>query len=136
MRLFRALLLLGVGAAGALAADRLLSRNVEPTSQTPPIERIDPGAGDPPLVWIDGALENVGADQLLLRDGDGPTITVERFSGQATRFFRPDGDRWSELSSEDIDSIAGGEDACIEALVDGEAFLAIRVFLERACAPA
>jgi hypothetical protein len=136
MRLIRAFLLLGVGAAGALAADRVFFRPVEPAAETPPIERIDPGAGDPPLVWIDGALENVGADQLLLRDGPGPTITVERFSGQATRFFRPDGGRWRELSTGDIDAIAGGEDACIEALVDGEAFLAIRVFLERACAPA
>jgi hypothetical protein len=136
MSLIRALLLLGVGVTSGFVADRLLVRPVEPTSETPPIERIDPGAGDPPLVWIDGSLENVGQDQLLLREGEGPTITVQRFSGQATRFFRPDGGQWREISTSDIDSVADGEEACVEALVDGEAFLAIRVFLERTCAPA
>lgn len=136
MRFVWGVLLLAIGAAAAIAADRLLITEVQPLSGTPPIERTEPMPGDPPLVWIGGSLEDVGESQVLLREGDeGPSVTIERFSGDATRFFRPvDGD-WQQLASEEIDSIAAGEDACIEALVDGETFLAIRVFLERTCAP-
>lgn len=136
MRLIRGLLLLGLGAAGAVAADRLLIRQIEPTAGSPPVSRTEPRPGDPPLIWVDGSLEDVGETQLLLREGEGPTVTVERFAGHATRFFRPDGDEWRELAEDEIAAIVTGEDACIEALVDGEAFLAIRVFLERTCAPA
>lgn len=132
----RGLLLLALGAAGAVAADRLLIRQTEPTGGSPPISRTEPRPGDPPLVWVDGSLEEVGDSQLLLREGEGPTITVERFAGDATRFFRPDGDGWRQLAEDELVAIVTGEDACIEAVVDGEAFLAIRVFLERLCAPA
>jgi len=135
MRLLTGLLLLGIGAAGAVAADRALLSDVEPLTGSPPIERTEPGEGDPALVWVDGSLEDVGEDQLILVQGDGPRVVVERFAGQATRFFQPDGGSWREMSREEVGRIRAGEDACIEALVDGEAFLAIRVFLERLCAP-
>ncbi|MGH2692593.1 MAG: hypothetical protein ACRDHM_08840 [Actinomycetota bacterium] len=135
MRLLRGLLLLGIGAAGAVAADRMLIRSIEPVSGSPPIERTEPNEGDPPLVWIDGSLEEVGEDRLVLAEGEGPRIVVERFAGEATRFFRPEAGTWRQLPPEDVEGVETGEDACIEALVDGEAFLAIRVFVERLCAP-
>jgi hypothetical protein len=136
MRLVWGILLLAIGAAGAIAADRLLINDVQAVSSTPPIERTEPMPGDPPLVWIGGSLNDVGESQLVLQEGDGPSVTIERFGGDATRFLRPaDGD-WRELSSEEISAIPSGEEACIEALADGDAFLAVRVFLERTCAPA
>ena len=135
MRLLTGLLLLGIGAAGAVAADRVLVRDLEPLTGSPPIERTEPGEGDPPLVWIDGSLEDVGQDQLVVAQGDGPRVPVERFAGEATRFFLPDGGSWREMSREEVGRIRTGEDACIEALVDEETFLAIRVFLRRLCAP-
>jgi hypothetical protein len=135
MRFVRAMLLLAIGAGAALAVDRLLVQELLPTSVTPGIERTERGPNDPPLVWISGSLEEVGETQLILGDGEGPPITVERFSGGATRFYAPEGEEWRELEEGAVEGAATGEDACIEALADGEAFLAIRVFLERTCAP-
>jgi hypothetical protein len=132
----RALMLLAIGALVALGVDRLLVRPLLPTSGGPGIERTERGATDPPLVWIGGSLEEVGTTQLILRDGEGPPIPVERFAGSATRFFEPDEGRWRELAQEEIEATATGSEACVEALADGESFLAIRVFLERTCAPA
>ena len=136
MRLLTGLLLLGIGAAGAVAAERVLLRDVAPLTGSPPIERTEPGEGDPPLVWIDGSLEDVGEDQLVVAQGESPRVVIERFAGEATRFFLPDGGSWREISREEVGRIRTGEDACIEALVDEETFLAIRVFLRRLCAPA
>ena len=136
MRFVRALLLLGIGAGVALGVERLVVQPLLRTSGAPAIERTERGPTDPPLVWIAGALEEVGASQLILRDAEGPALVVERFAGGATRFYEPDGDRWRELAREEIAAAATGEEACVEALADGEAFLAIRVFLEHTCAPA
>ena len=57
MRLLRGVFLIALGAAGAVAADRMLVRSVEPVSGSPPIERTEPKEGDPPLVWVDGSLD-------------------------------------------------------------------------------
>ena len=135
MRFLWGLLLLAIGAAGAVAADRMLISDASPLGGTPPIERTEPGPDDPPLVWVGGSLEEVGESQLLLQDGDGPQVIIERFSGEATRFYRPEAGDWRELSADEIAAIGTGDEACIEALLDGETLLAIRVFLERTCAP-
>lgn len=135
MRLIGTLLLLAIGAAGGVAADRMLVRDVRPVSGSPPIERAEPREGDPPLVWIDGSLEEIHEDTLVLAEG-GRRLVVERFAGDATRFFRPEAGEWRQLSDAEIEGIGSGQESCIEALVDAEAFLAIRVFLERLCAPA
>ncbi|MGH2711060.1 MAG: hypothetical protein ACRDH9_07650 [Actinomycetota bacterium] len=136
MRVLRGLLLIAIGAAGAVAADRVLIDEVRPLSGSPPIERTEPRPGDPPLVWIGGSLEEIGNSQMTLVEGEGPKVVLERFAGDATRFFRPDGDEWRALDAAEVSAIDSGEQACIEALVDDQAFLAIRVFLERDCAPA
>ena len=129
-------MLVGVGALGALGVERLVLPSVLPTSGGPEIERTDRGPTDPPLVWIGGSLEEVGATELILRDGEGPAIAVERFAGDATRFYVPDEGQWRELATEEVEAAATGKEACLEALADGESFLAIRVFIDRICAPA
>jgi len=135
MRFLRAMMLLGIGAVAAVAVDRWLLPQVLPTSTGPAIERTERGPTDPPLVWIAGSLDEIGETQLILRDGEGPPIAVERFSGGATRFFEEEGGDWRQLEEEEVDGVTTGQEACIEALADGEAFLAIRVFLDRTCAP-
>jgi hypothetical protein len=137
MRLVRGLLLIALGAGAAVAADRMLIPDAVPLGAgSPPVERTEPRPGDPPLVWIGGELEEVGETQLTLTEGEGPKVVLERFSGDATRFFLPDGDTWRQLDAAEIRSLDAGKDACVEALVDEDAFLAIRVFLDRTCAPA
>lgn len=136
MRFLRALLLLGIGAGAALAVDRWLVPETLPTSGGPAIERTERGPTDPPLVWIGGSLEEIGETQLILRDGEGPPIVVERFAGGATRFYEATGGEWRQLAAEEVDGVSSGAEACIEALADEDAFLAIRVFLDRTCAPA
>ena len=134
MRFLQGVLLLALGGAAAVAGDRLVVR--EPTSgDVPPIRRTEPEAGDPPLVWVEGTLETVEDDRLVVRDGEGPRVTVQRFAGGATRFLRPGGDEWTELEGEELGDVRGGEEACVEALLDGETFLAVRVFLGAACGP-
>lgn len=135
MRFVRAVMLVGIGAIGALGVQRWLLPPVLPTSGGPAIERIERSSSDPPLVWIGGSLEEVGATELILRDGEGPAIAVERFAGDATRFYVPDQGRWRELAAEEVETAAEGKEACLEALADGESFLAIRVFIDRICAP-
>ncbi len=135
MRVVGGILLLALGAAGAIAADRLLVRPLLPGERTPAVERSEPETGDPPVVWIDGTLERVEESQFTLARGRNARVTVERFAGNATRFFRIEGGEWRQLANEEVPRIEGEPDACIEALVDGEAFLAIRVFVERLCAP-
>ena len=79
MRFLKGLLLIAIGAGGALAADRyLLTEDVLPVSGSgsPPIERTAQEPGDPPLVWIGGTLEEVGDSQMILRKGDGPEIVL------------------------------------------------------------
>jgi hypothetical protein len=136
MRFLRAMMLLGIGAVAAISVERWLLPQVLPTSAGPAIERTERGPTDPPLVWIGGSLEEIGETQLLLRDGEGPPVTVERFSGGATRFYEVDGGEWRQLEEDEVDGVPSGREACIEALADGETFLAIRVFLDRICAPA
>jgi hypothetical protein len=133
MRLLVGIVLLGLGAAGAVAADRLL---LEPTGQRGPagIPETEPRPGDPPLVWLEGDLEEIGERGLVLRDGEGPRIEVERFAGSATRIYRLTNGRWLELAAEA--PVPPGGEACVEALLDEGAFLAVRVFLGTGCGPA
>jgi hypothetical protein len=133
---FRALLLLAIGAGGAVAADRLLLEDAAPARSIPPVSESESGPGDPPVVWLDGTLERIDESELLVRVGQGPQIPVERFAAGATRFLRLDGGTWAELTSEEIETIEPGAGACLETLLDGRTFLAIRVFLSAACGPA
>lgn len=136
MRLFRALLLLAVGAAAAVGVDRLMLQPAASTEQPPPVASSEPGPGDPPVVWLDGTLETITEGDLALRDGEGPRIPIERFAAGATAFLARDGDTWRELSEEEIAAVEAGTRACVETLLDGGTFLALRVFLVAGCGPA
>jgi hypothetical protein len=137
MAWIRGLLLLALGAAIAVSADRLLLRpaaSEEPGS--PQVSGSEPGPGDPPVVWLDGTLAEVTDSLLSVQEGRGPSIQVERFAAGATRFLRLDGEQWLELSQAETAAVEAGQQACVEALLDGRTFLALRVFLGADCGPA
>jgi hypothetical protein len=132
----RALLLIALGAGGAVAADRLLLEDSAPARVVPPVSVSEPGPGDPPVVWLDGSLDRIGESEILVQVGEGPRIQVERFAAGATRFLRLDEEGWVELTAEEITALRPGGRACLETLLDGRTFLAIRVFLSAGCGPA
>jgi hypothetical protein len=136
MAFLRALFLLALGAAAALAVDRLVLEPTAAETSPPPVSGSEPGPGDPPVVWLDGSLEEVSASQLVIQEGSGPRLEVERFAAGATSFLRQDGDEWVVLGEDEIEAIETGQAACLETLLDGGTFLALRVFLGVDCGPA
>jgi hypothetical protein len=131
---------LPVALAAALAIILGACRSGEPApSRTlPSVTQNEPGAGDPPVVWVAGTLEVVDQGHLAIREGsqgEGPRIRLERLAGGATDFYRLDGDVWRELPSQEVDLLEVGERACVEALLDGQTLLALRVFLDASCGP-
>lgn len=136
MRWFRGLVLLAVGAAAAFGVERLMLRPTATGDAAPPVSESEPGPGDPPVVWLDGTLESIGDADLALREGQGPRIPIERFAAGATAFLRQDGSGWRELSDDEIEELEAGARACVETLLDGGTFLALRVFLAADCGPA
>jgi hypothetical protein len=132
----RALLFVTLGAAAALAVDRLFLTADQEETAVPAVSGDSPAPGSPPLVWLDGTLSEVGPGSLALRDGPGTVVDLERAAAGATRFFRLDGDAWAPLSEEDADATAAGQEACVEALLDDRTLLALRVFLGAGCGPA
>ncbi len=134
MRVLLALGLLATGAAGAVAVDRMV---LEPTGGSGPpaaVPETEPRSGDPPLVWIEGELQEVDDRSLVIREGEGPEIEVERFAGTATRVYRFSEGRWRQLNPAAI--IEPGQEACVEALLEENAFLAVAIFLGTGCGPA
>lgn len=136
VRWFRGLVLLAVGAAAAFGVERLVLRPAASQGAPPPVSESEPGPGDPPLVWLDGTLESISESELAVREGQGPRIPVERFAAGATSFLRREGGDWRELSTDEVASLEAGGQACLEALLDGGTFLALRVFLGSDCGPA
>jgi len=125
-----------MGAAAAFGVERLVLRPTASGGTQPPVAESEPGPGDPPLVWLDGTLESITDADLALRDGQGPRIPIERFAAGATTFLRWEGGSWRELSEDEIEGLEAGTQACIETLLDGGTFLALRVFLAADCGPA
>jgi hypothetical protein len=136
VRWVRAILLIALGAAAAVSADRLVLRPAASEEVPPPVAETEPGPGDPPLVWLDGTLETIADSALALREGEGSRIQVERFAAGATKFLRQDGGQWRELSTDEVAGLEAGQQACVETLLDGQTFLALRVFLGADCGPA
>ena len=132
MRVVLGLLLLAAGAVGGVVAERML---VEPESSADPVDipENEPRPGDPPLVWLEGELQALRDTELVLQDGEAEPIEVQRFAGTATRFCAIARGTWQELTA--TTGVEPGDDVCVEALLDGEAFLAVRVFLGRGCGP-
>jgi len=88
------------------------------------------------VVWLDGDLDRIGESELLVRVSPDQRIRVERFAAGATRFLRLDDEVWVELTAGEIAAIPPGGRACLETLLDGRTFLAVRVFLSAGCGPA
>jgi hypothetical protein len=130
--------LLALALTVSLAACR--SSDPPPDGGTfPTVSENEPGPDDPPIVWIAGILEVLEEGQLALREGrqgQGPRIRLERLAEGATDFYRLEAEAWTELSPEEVDLLQVGEPACVEALLDGGTFLALRVFLGSSCGPA
>ncbi|MGH2662571.1 MAG: hypothetical protein ACRDH8_07130 [Actinomycetota bacterium] len=136
MRVVGGLLLVALGAAAALLADRVLLEPASSDATTPAVPQSAPGPGDPPVVWVDGTLEEVSDSQIIVREGQGPEVAVERLGQGATAFLALEGSEWLELADEQISEIETGGLACVETLLDGRTFLALRVFLGSGCGPA
>lgn len=128
-----------LAAAFAVALGACRSAEPAPPSTTlPRVTQNEPGPGDPPVVWIAGTLEVLEQGHLSIREGgggEGPRIRLERLAEGATDFYRLDGEVWRELPPEEVDLLGVGERACVEALLDGQTLLALRVFLDSSCGP-
>jgi hypothetical protein len=133
---FRAVLLIVVAGAAAVALDRLVLDPSSTVSQAPGVARSDPAPGSPPLVWLGGTLERIDESSLTIREGEGPGVDLERAAAGGTRFFRLDGEAWRALPDEDAVTVDAGQAVCVEALLDGRNLLALRVFLGAGCGPA
>ena len=136
MRLLAAVFLIAAGAAGAIAVDRLVLEPAPPASDAPPVAGSEPAPGSPPLVWLEGTMEEVSEGSLAVREGQGARVELERAAAGATRVFRLEDQRWVPLSDQEAAAVEAGQQVCVEALLDGETLLALRVFLEAGCGPA
>jgi hypothetical protein len=117
-------------AAGAAAAFVLLWPGSPPGGS---ISQHQPGPGDPPVVWAAGRLTDVAAGEVVLQEGDGPFVHMQRLAAGATAVYRRAGGEWVQ----DQAALRRGRPACVEALLDGESFVAVRVFVgAEGCGPA
>ena len=139
MGFFRTLLVFALGAGVALGAQYAL-RDRAGTSSNPEVPVVsgnlpdDPG--DPPVVWLEGEIEGLDGAQLSLREGEGPSIDIRRFEEGATHFLRLREGQWRELTTAEVGELQAGQEACVETLLDGRTFFALRVFVGARCGPA
>ncbi len=105
-------------------------------SHLPPLpsESAESGPGQPPIIWVGGSLTEVTERSLVIKEAVGSTVTLKRLGRGATAFYRASSARWERLSSPV--RIGTGEEACVEAALEGRNLLALRVFLGAACGPA
>ncbi|HEX2030533.1 MAG TPA: hypothetical protein VHL78_03915 [Actinomycetota bacterium] len=137
MAVVRAVVLIAIGAGAVLGVEALLGdeRRSAPAGGPPGFaERPPQDPGDPPVVWVDGTVESLTADRVVLRAGEGPPVPLNRLGGGATSFLRLDGGTWRETDPGDGGDVRG-QPACVEAALDGRTLLALRVFLGSACGP-
>lgn len=137
--MFRTLLVFLLGAAVAIGAEYALRHREGPTEDRgrPVVSaNLPDDPGDPPIVWLEGLIEGLDAAEMTLREGEGPTITIRRFEEGATDFLRLTGGRWRQLRTTEIDGLPPDQQACVETLLDGRTFFALRVFVGARCGPA
>jgi len=106
---------------------------VSPVPPPPSTPRQRLGPSEPPVIWLGGVLATVRADHLELREGSGSLVRLQRLAGQATSFYRVAGSSWQRQADEA--PVPAGIDACVETLLDGTTFVALRVFLGAGCGP-
>jgi hypothetical protein len=86
------------------------------------------------VIWVGGVLTDLSGDRLELREGSGSVVSLLRLAEGATTFFVVDGDRWRRLGPDE--EVGPGQQTCVETLINGASFVAIRVFLGAGCGPA
>ena len=119
--------------AGAVGVGSYMAGSRTPSPGAAGIPQHPPEAGDPPAVWVAGTLVEVTASLLVLQEGEGPTIRMQRLAEGSTAGYRASGGRWVD----DASAIRQGRDACVEALLDDGSFVALRVFVGAGgCGPA
>ena len=127
-----------LGAAVALGAEYALRHQEEEPapSDTPAVSaNLPDDPEDPPVVWLEGVIEEVEPSQMSLREGEGPAVTIRRFGEGATDFLRLGDGRWRQLADSEVEGLPPNQPACVETLLDGRALFALRVFLGARCAP-
>lgn len=127
--------MLVIAAAGAAGAYAWMEARADPARDLPRIEQDDPAPGSPPVVWVSGTLAEIAPDRIEVREGDGPTVAVQRFAGGATRFFVPAVGAWRPLGDRAVARLRPGREVCVEALLDEQRLLGLRVFVDTRCAP-
>jgi len=100
----------------------------------PPTPRQSLGASEPPVIWLGGTLDDVTSERVVMLEDSGSKVSLNRLAGAATSFYRVSGGAWTLLATQA--PVAGGQRACIEALLDGTVLFALRVFLGAGCGPA
>jgi hypothetical protein len=126
---FLALVGLAVGACGGDDEDR------PEELPRPSIGPATPVAGQPPVIWVAGQVEEVSGDRVVVVEPEGPRVRLQRLAGGATRFFGLRDGAWRRLQRTDIELIEVGTPMCVEVFLDDPAYLALRVFVGAACGP-
>jgi hypothetical protein len=101
----------------------------------PSVGPATPVAGQPPVVWVAGQMEEVSGARVVLVEPDGPRVRLQRLAGGATRFFGLRDGAWRRMEHADIELIEAGTPLCVEVFLDDRAYLALRVFVGAACGP-
>lgn len=128
-------LLVLVLTATACPVEEPTGPGIPASSGGPPVATSEPGPNDPPVIWIAGTIEAVDGSEIAVREGSGPRVRLVRLAESATTFHRLEGDTWRELAPDEVQLVEVGEQACVEALLDAETLLALRVFLGSGCGP-
>lgn len=137
MAFLRAVVLMAIGAGAVVGIQELVDGDGALPPRDRPAgfeERRSQDPDDPPVVWVDGTIEALTGDRVVLREGRGPAVALNRLGGGATSFLRLDGGTW-RAAAPGQGTDARGQPACVEALLDGRTLLALRVFLGSGCGP-
>ncbi len=87
------------------------------------------------MVWVAGELQKVLPQTVVLQGDGGQAVHLQRLSEGATRFYSLDGTRWRRLLPGEVAGIEAGAKACAQALLDGRALVALRVYVGSGCGP-
>lgn len=134
MRTFRTLLAAATAVA-AVAAGCREDPGPPEALPTPSAGSVSAQPGRPPVVWLSAQAHEVGADHLIVVERDGPQVRLARLAGDATRFFESREGAWRRMADPDVELIEVGTPLCVESLLDGTTWLALRVFVGAACGP-
>ena len=89
-----------------------------------------------PIVWLSGRLKGVTEDDFaFVLDRTREEVRVHRLAEGPTRFLERTADRWTPLEESAALTLATRTPACVESLLEGTAYFALRVFVGAHCGP-